>query len=666
MAPELNLTDLEALTESSTLECKAAVGVDGRGTVPGSFWESYAAMANTDGGVILLGLVHSSAFRFRVAGIVEPDRLVKELWDQLHNRQKVSVNLLRDEDVAVIELAGLKVVRVNVPRALRTVQPVYVGANPLKGTYRRRFEGDYLCEEEAVRRMLAEQRDTPRDAAPIPHYTLADLDAETLRAYRQVFQNRQPDHPWVALGDQEFLARTGGWARDRERGTEGLTLAGLLMFGQLRPILEAAPHYIVDFQEQPANDEIRWTDRVTTDGAWSGNLYDFFRRVMPRLTSDLKVPFRLKDDARVDDTPIHQALREAFVNALIHADYSGRVSVLVVKRPSEFIFRNPGTMRVPIKDAFPGGTSDCRNRNLQKMFQMIGLGEQAGSGLPKIFRHWQEQHWRHPRLEEIFGPQDRTSLTLSTESLLPANVMTELDQRFGGSFRRLSEAQRTALATVVLEGTISHARLRELCFRHPHDLTKELSALVTGGFLVSRGATRATRYYFPEKAPAEGTKAGDEVPKGEKSGEMPPRLSHKSAKEQSAVSEVAPLQHSAGSESTTKVGAKLSRKEAELSHREGDLNPRSPAWLEAMDRAATIRGKARAGRPEVNAMILELCSEYFVSTRHLGELLDRSPRMLTTQYLRPLVNEGQLQPRYPGNPRHPDQAYRAKLPPAAP
>ncbi|MFH1113444.1 MAG: ATP-binding protein [Pseudomonadota bacterium] len=74
------------------------------------------------------------------------------------------------------------------------------------------------------------------------------------------------------------------------------------------------------------------------------------------------------------------------MNTLIHADYSGHLSILIVKCPDMFGFRNPGTMRVPIDIALQGGESDCRNRNLQKMFQLVGLGEQAGSGLPKIYR----------------------------------------------------------------------------------------------------------------------------------------------------------------------------------------------------------------------------------------------------------------------------------------
>ena len=60
-----------------------------------------------------------------------------------------------------------------------------------------------------------------------------------------------------------------------------------------------------------------------------------------KLVADLKVPFGLKDGQRQDDTPVHVALREALVTRWCHADYTGRVSVLVVKRPDMFAFETP-------------------------------------------------------------------------------------------------------------------------------------------------------------------------------------------------------------------------------------------------------------------------------------------------------------------------------------
>lgn len=349
--------------------------------------------------------------------------------------------------------------------------------------------------------MMAEQVEEVRDARLLENFSLDDLDENTLKTYRNQFKATKPDHPWLDLDDHEFLRSIGGWTCDRQTKSEGLTLAGLLMFGKLRSILEAVPNYVVDYQERPEpRTEARWIDRVTTDGTWSGNLYDFYRRVIQKLFSDIKVPFKLKGAKRVDETPVHEALREALVNTLIHADYTGRVPILLVKRPDMFGFRNPGTMRLPLEDALRGGLSDCRNRNLQKMFQLVGLGEQAGSGIPKIYRNWSYQHWRLPELWEEVEP-DQTLLAMRMVNLLPEETLRELDERFGSLFRELSDDQRLALVTVAIEGEVTHARLKCMTVTHPHDLTKALSALVKDGFLESAGATRGTFYFFQVRYP---------------------------------------------------------------------------------------------------------------------------------------------------------------------
>ncbi|MEY2726480.1 MAG: hypothetical protein RLZZ458_2347 [Planctomycetota bacterium] len=48
--------DLELLRESVDLECKLAAGRDGQGAVPEDFWRTYSSFANTDGGIVLLGV----------------------------------------------------------------------------------------------------------------------------------------------------------------------------------------------------------------------------------------------------------------------------------------------------------------------------------------------------------------------------------------------------------------------------------------------------------------------------------------------------------------------------------------------------------------------------------------------------------------------------------
>jgi ATP-dependent DNA helicase RecG len=379
------LVELPEFDEGVDVELKKAAGKDGLGELPRSFYETYSAMANTNGGVVYLGITESEG-ALTVTGIVDVPRVRKALWDGLNNPKQISRNLLRDEMVSVVSFGEQKVLKVQIPRASRHERPVYVGENPLGGTYRRNYEGDYRCNEEAVQRLFAEKVEDSRDAKVLANYGLNDLDPGTLAAYRQWFARTKPDHVWLGQADQPFLHSIGAWGEDRDNRASGLTVAGLLMFGKWRSILDWFPRYMLDYQERAEpRAELRWVDRITPDGTWSGNLFDFYRLVINKLGRELKVPFRLEGGThRVDDTPVHEALREALVNTLIHADYTGRLSILVVKRPDMFGFRNPGLMRVPVSVAIAGGRSDCRNPGLQLLFRLVGLGDQAGSGIPKV------------------------------------------------------------------------------------------------------------------------------------------------------------------------------------------------------------------------------------------------------------------------------------------
>ena len=85
---------------------------------------------------------------------------------------------------------------------------------------------------------------------------------------------------------------------------------------------------------------------------------------------------------RIDDTPVHKALREALANCLINADYHGLRGVVIRKEPDKLVLANPGQVRTGKKQMRLGGESDPRNKALMKMFNLINIGERAGSGVP--------------------------------------------------------------------------------------------------------------------------------------------------------------------------------------------------------------------------------------------------------------------------------------------
>lgn len=639
--------ELELLAESSELECKAAQGRDGKGELPADFWSSYSAMANTDGGIILLGVKEKPKGQFHPVGIADVERIRKALWDNLHNRKQISANLLVESDIAPIEIDGKTILRIRVPRASRQARPVYVGSNPLTGTYLRRYEGDYQADEEAVRRIMAERVEDSRDERILKGFDFNDLDKDTIAAYRHRFAAVKPGHVWSDLPLSEFLERIGAVGRNREEGYSGIRLAGLLMFGRAEVIRDALPHYMVDYQERPeAKAEKRWVDRLVPDGSWSGNVYDFFRKVYQKLTADLKVPFQLQDGQRVDDSPVHEALREALANTLIHADYSGRVSVLVVKRPDMFGFRNPGRMRIPPELAIHGGNSDCRNRRLQTMFQLVGYGDHAGSGLPKIYTNWAGQHWRRPLLYEMADPE-QTLMELRMSSLVPKEALEILTERLGERFTKLAETARLALITAQVEGLVSHDRLKQITTDHPADLTKLLGALVRDELLVPEGTGRGMVYFLPWQRHALAT-AFDiaEADTSQAIGAKPPELD---AKPQELGIKPPELQTKppelAGSTPVESVYLNWN-----------DVPAEEQEHLMAL--AAPIRKTRKATADLLQTTVQALCSGRYLGRQVLAHLLDRNPDDLLRRTLNPMVEAGLLKPAYPAS-RDPRQAYTA-------
>lgn len=628
---------LSSISEENDFEVKAAQGADGQGEAPRAMWESYSAMANTHGGTIVLGVDEQDDGDHIILGLKKPAKVRKQFWDGINNRQIVSANLLNDQDAVIHDYEGKSLLVIRVPRAERSERPIYVGPNPLTGTYRRSYEGDYKCDPDTVRRMLAEAIEPDRDSVLLENYGLDDLDITTLAACRNAFRSTKPNHPWLTLDDRELLRNLGGWKRDRSTGKEGLTQAGLLMFGRLNSILDALPNYVVDYQERPRlPTERRWLDRVTTDGTWSGNLYDFFRRVFPKLTSDLKVPFRTSSPGqRVDEDNIHEALREALVNSLIHADFSGRIPILIVKRPDFFGFRNPGELRLPINVVLTGGTSDCRNRGLQKMFQLVGAAEQAGSGFPKIQRAWGEQHWRPPLLSDGVDP-DHTSLVLTMVSLLPQDVLDELYRRFGAKFQSLGETERLALATAFIETKVTNERLKSITDSHARDLTAMFRTLVDGDFLEPQGVGRGTCYFLPG-TPSVG---GDVI-------EHVPSVIPSSPEEmRNIVTDT--------SDHLEVSSDHLGLTSDHLNRTVGSSDPIK--MIEAV--AKPIRDAGKVSQTIMISAILILCRAEFMPLKKMAELLGRSDVTLRVHYLTELVRNGQLLLKYPDQPSHPGQAYR--------
>jgi len=220
---EAELLNLLDIGEDQEIEFKSA-----EGGLPKSIWETVSSFANTEGGYLVLGVQEQQGQR-HIAGIKNPEAQRKAFWDCHNDAKKLSAPLCNEDDVQILTVQDKQLLLIHIPQASRIQRPVYINGNPLSGTYKRNFEGDYRCTEVEVRQMLRDAGDEPQDYSILEHFTIDDLDSDTLKAYRNRFASREPDHPFLALDNQGLLEKLGGWQRDRKTQQEGLTLAGLLM-----------------------------------------------------------------------------------------------------------------------------------------------------------------------------------------------------------------------------------------------------------------------------------------------------------------------------------------------------------------------------------------------------------------------------------------------------
>jgi len=480
------------------LECKKA-----EPTLPKSLWETYSSFANTDGGVILFGVEeHTNEIdfqkRFSFAGIKNPAQRLQDFWNMI-NSDKVSSNILIDSDVGTCLVDGKTILWVNVPPANYRQRPVYINGNPIKGSYKRNHEGDYHCTEDEVKAMLRDASDSGNDSGLLNGYTMDDIDLDSLRAYRIEFEHRNPTHVWNGDDDLTFLKNMGGYAVDRTTGKSWLTAAGLLMFGKGLAIRERFDNIRMDYiDESNLLPGSRWSDRLTYDGTWENNLYSFTRLVLPKLVSGLKRPFRLEGMVRIDDTPVHTAIREAVINMMIHSDYL-ITGVLKIKRTDNgFIFSNPGNLKLPLSAIYEGGHSRARNPHIQTMFRMIGYGDNIGSGFPTILSAWKTENWRKPDLSED-ERLHQVELKLWMVSLMPQECIDHLQALFGAAYTHLSKQKQIVLGTAYLEGAVTNSRLQPLLDLHGTAVGRILSELVEQGMLLTNNKGRWTTYILNEE-----------------------------------------------------------------------------------------------------------------------------------------------------------------------
>lgn len=404
------MKDIKYLKEKTHIEFKEA-----KNGVPKSLYETISSFANTQGGTIYLGVKEGNPTN-EVVGVKNASKMVKDIINTIHNESKVSYPIIDEDDISIEKYEDNEVVVIKVKEAPNSFKPVYINNN-LSMAYGRDLEGDYLLRKEQIKHYLNDNTEDCYDSLPNKKgYSFANVNIESLHAYRNDVNREQGNNLYKDLSDEEFLIKTALLVND-DKGKLVLTNAGVVLLTSFTEILNIWPHYFLDYQRNTTYIS-KWDNRITSDDlAWSGNMYDFYRLVISDINIDLPTSYVSMNGRDMGKILMLDCVKEMLANAFSNHSFFLRMPLKIVRNPRSLSVRNAGRMPVGKTQAIRGGLSRARNQSILTFFRRIGVAEKAGTGIPKMFNAMKLNNYEAPQIVEETSPEDMTTVTLNFRAI---------------------------------------------------------------------------------------------------------------------------------------------------------------------------------------------------------------------------------------------------------
>ena len=466
--------------ESSHIEHK-----ESKSDLSKDIWESYSAFANTKGGYIYLGVRESAKEtnpdkRFYVIGVDDADKQVHDLVTTLNNPQRISHNVVKDEDIEILNYGNKRVIRIFVRELEENQKPLYLN-NKLEMAFIRQQTSDIKIKVQELKEMIRSSKEI-LDTKILNRYSLKHLSIVAINRYRSYFSENSP---YIEMDNQELMEALGIIKED-EFGKSGVTIGGLLFFGKYQNILNEFPTFHLDYFVK-TDDSVRWVDRVSSgDMEYPDlNIFMYFDIVMSKLRGQVSNPFML--DHNQQRIPIgarrEEALREGLANMLTHADYSIDHGVVLTVYRDYFEFKNPGKMRIPIERFFTTNETSVRNPIISTLFRTIRIGERAGSGGIELYQFAKEFALKEPRIES-----DAITTTLQIWMIDLISATPDLNE--------LELKTLSFLTKAMIPVTRRDIQLA-LCEENKNIILSTLGTLEEKNLIIKIGNGKATKYSIP-------------------------------------------------------------------------------------------------------------------------------------------------------------------------
>ena len=402
--------------------------------------ETAVAFANTNGGIILIGVGNKG----EIKGVSIGKETLKEWVNKIS--QATEPTLIPEIESYEIENNNMIVI---------TIKESPIKPIAYKGVcYIRVKNSNRKLSPKEVAELHLQTTGSSWDCYLAKDASLKDIDiekvAEYIRLANETGRRKIKEKPLEVLKKLELVKNNKP------------TWAAILLFGKepQRFVLQAKVHCG------------RFKDETTIidDDLIEGTIIEQVDRILEFIKRHLKLEFEMTGEARRGEKweyPI-DAIREAVINAICHRDYTESSDIQIRIYDDELIVWSSGNLPlgITLEELYKPHKSVLRNKLIAQVFFDIAFIERWGSGINKIITYCLKQGLPEPKFEEYQGFRVIFRKPFSTEEL------TKLG---------LNERQLKAVEYVEKKGSITNKEYQKLNNTTKRTATRDMKDLVQKG-----------------------------------------------------------------------------------------------------------------------------------------------------------------------------------------
>jgi ATP-dependent DNA helicase RecG len=350
--------------------------------ISNSVYETICGFLNAKGGHVFLGIKDNGD----IIGIGKESsaKLQLDFANSINNPSKISPQFCLCAHEVIID--GKIVLHIFVPESSQVHR---CGAK----IFIRNVSGDFdiTNRHSEVTNLYIKKQSSYSENKIFPAITMEDLRIDLIEKARKLSKIQDPNHLWQQMTDMELLKTSSLYQKDPMTGEEGFTLAAILLLGKDETISTVAPAFRIDLIKR-VNDITRYDDRVDL----RTNLMDAYERAMAFIKKHLPDPFFIENGQRVSLRD--SIFREIIANIIVHKEYLGAQPTKLIIERNKVITENSNKPYINGIVDLSNLVSHPKNPNIAKFFRQLGLVEELGSGVLKLYRFCKKYTGHDPEI----------------------------------------------------------------------------------------------------------------------------------------------------------------------------------------------------------------------------------------------------------------------------